>query len=261
MSENDTHIIVDRGMRIKIAKIVFIMTTVFLLLPDFIQSKIKFEYNIHVAIFLILAIVYTLFDIFVDIARTRKEVIFKWENAIPCIIEQISTSRDIKIIAASTESYYQNLKSAIRERKNLKIKILMRALKIDDECRREKIKNCIARWHKLADESSSEISIRFSDNKTLRGIIIDENYGFGGFYKYEIGKFYGDRIPAFEMNREPGISSHLLSIYLNQFNCLWDCAIEDIDQIYGTTPAGSLQEKGADENIPLSGGGQGRKRM
>jgi hypothetical protein len=150
-----------------------------------------------------------------------------------CLVDRLPKTACLDIICSSSESFFYDIEAQRAKCRSLKVRLLLRR-PLDDATHSVKLQAYVEKWRTLCDKTFT-VDIRLHSNSDLRCFLFDDGFGLLGFYLWnaEKNRFEGHSVAVIPADTKTSMGRHLLRVYRNRFQYLWDNASDSAEEYLG----------------------------
>ncbi|WP_339810417.1 hypothetical protein [Zunongwangia profunda] len=177
---------------------------------------------------LVASALFLMLQLMMTLLRPPGSNIVKLNTGDTAFIEKIKIAKKVDLMISSSESFYIHLKDALVSTKT-DIRIIFRNPYVNEPNQKAKLKIYREKWDALKESNPLlKLGYRYSNNTTLRLIIIDQKELYFGFYKYDGQKFSGHDTGMIHVMSDSELGEYLLDIAINRFEITWKNSTKQI---------------------------------
>ncbi len=210
-----------------IAKVILILLFINPILRQFEIFKL-FTLSPDYYFVLVAAALFLMIQLMMMLIKSPTKTIIKLNTGDNDFIEKIKKAKKVDLMISSSESFYIHLKDTLENTKK-NIRIIFRNPHINEPNQKSKLNIYKEKWDAVIDKNPLlKLRYRYSDNTTLRLIIIDKKELYFGFYRFNGQKFTGHDTPMIHVKPNNELGKYLLDIAINRFEVTWKNSSEEI---------------------------------
>lgn len=174
------------------------------------------------------AALFLMLQLMMTVLKPPSRNIVRLNTGDTAFIKKIKNAKKVDLMISSSESFYIHLKDVLENTKT-DIRIIFRNPHINEPNQKAKLQIYKEKWDALKDSNPLfKLDYRYSDNTTLRLIILDKKELYFGFYKFDGQKFTGHDTEMVHVLSDSELGEYLLDIAINRFEVTWKNSSEQI---------------------------------